>query len=131
MSVDQQNHVFTGYKNPFGADIKLDPKRCARGLMDNYKSYQCRRKGSIEEDGHIWCKTHAPSNIKAKREKQEAQWNHEWALRKSKHSAETAMLEIAETTILHFRQQATFDQVEQAVIKYERLKTQYDNMKRD
>jgi len=39
-----------------------------------WNSYQCSRKGIIEENGELWCKQHAPANVKAKREKVRAEW---------------------------------------------------------
>ncbi len=48
---------------------KLDPNRCQAVLWRNYQDHQCKNKGKVEEDGEIWCKTHAPSLVKARRDK--------------------------------------------------------------
>jgi hypothetical protein len=48
----------------------FDPERCAASVSYNngWRSRQCTRKGTIEEDGHKWCGQHAPSREKARQD---------------------------------------------------------------
>lgn len=39
--------------------------------------YQCENKGAIEEDGKLWCKIHAPSSEKARKDKRHQKWKEE------------------------------------------------------
>ena len=34
----------------------------------------CQNRGSVTEDGKSWCKTHAPSRVKARRDALHARW---------------------------------------------------------
>lgn len=46
-----------------------DKKKCSGTIHRDYQFHQCSRRGLIEEDGQLWCKQHAPSAVKARREK--------------------------------------------------------------
>lgn len=52
-----------------------DPKRCFAVVSKYWPPSQCSRKGVIEEDGHIWCRQHAPSAVKKRNAESEARWN--------------------------------------------------------
>lgn len=46
-----------------------DPNRCWQWVYTGFYGHptkQCERKGSIKEDGHGWCRQHAPSLVKAR-----------------------------------------------------------------
>lgn len=55
---------------------KLDPNRCSKTLFhrDAWNRSQCARKGVVEEEGTLWCKQHAPSAVKQRREASEKSW---------------------------------------------------------
>ena len=74
--------VYKPNKNRYRASesAPVDMK-CCRAVVTRYignwpSHGQCLRKGTVEEDGMLWCKIHAPSEVKkrdqAKREKFDA-----------------------------------------------------------
>ena len=49
-----------------------DPTKCSMEISEPGRGmlfYQCSRNGTVEEDGELWCKTHAPSSVRARAEK--------------------------------------------------------------
>ena len=52
-------------------------ERCAEfvGRDFAFTSGQCARKGIIREEGKLWCKQHAPSAAKKRREERDARWH--------------------------------------------------------
>ena len=51
---------------------------CAATVVNNWNRYPCSRNGVVEEDGKWWCRQHAPSAVKARREKASARYNAKW-----------------------------------------------------
>lgn len=43
------------------------------------QTYRCQRNGSLFEEGKYWCKTHAPSSVKARRNATNARYDLESA----------------------------------------------------
>jgi hypothetical protein len=95
--------------------------QCAAGVMSGFHYSQCSRKPSVQEDGHGWCKQHAPSIVAERDAKRNAEWEAKWAKKMRGWEINAARNAIAETAIKHFRQQATFDELEAAVMAYEKL----------
>lgn len=55
--------------------------RCQAGVYEREwwgKWHQCHRKAAVEEDGARWCKQHAPSAEKARRQKAHEQYKAKW-----------------------------------------------------
>lgn len=42
--------------------------RCAFEVWDAWNPRPCRRRGTVEEDGQHWCKQHAPSAVRKRRD---------------------------------------------------------------
>ena len=51
-----------------------DPKKCSERMTRGWTYGQCSRKGVVTEDGKLWCKQHAPSNVKARLEASNRRW---------------------------------------------------------
>lgn len=59
---------------------QLDPSKCQTRIYEGRcGSHQCTRKPSETEDGKLYCKIHAPSFVKQKKDNQRAEWNEKWA----------------------------------------------------
>ena len=43
-------------------------ERCAGPFMRGFRLNRCPRKGTLEHDGHLWCKQHHPPTRVAKNE---------------------------------------------------------------
>ena len=59
-----------------------EDRRCSgqaweRGLAFGHH-YRCTRNGTVHEDGKWWCRIHAPSLVKQKRDKQQAKYDARW-----------------------------------------------------
>lgn len=57
-------------------------ERCSRSVHNSYGVgfHQCGRAGTVERDGKLWCKTHDPEAIAAKR----AAWNEKFDAEKKR-----------------------------------------------
>ena len=58
----------------------MSDDRCTETVFDSSgwgHSSRCSRAAKVTEDGKGYCKQHAPSSVKARREKQSAKWDHE------------------------------------------------------
>lgn len=65
------------YKPNSQFEAKFDPKRCAASVSQGDRGFsygQCVRKGVLTEEGHLWCKQHAPSTEAARRAKRDQRW---------------------------------------------------------
>jgi hypothetical protein len=51
---------------------------CFGTAFDGRASYSCSRHGKYEERGKWWCKTHLPSEVKARREARAEKWQADW-----------------------------------------------------
>mgnify|MGYP001597820722 CR=1 FL=1 len=54
-----------------------DTQRCSKliwGAGPWPSQSGCQNRGSVTEDGQPWCKTHAPSRVKARRDEMRARW---------------------------------------------------------
>ena len=52
-------------------------ERCSEPRVADYTGYhfgRCSRRGTMSEEGKLWCFQHAPSSIKARRAKSAAKW---------------------------------------------------------
>lgn len=56
--------------------IKLDPERCSATVPGpgGWQRHQCGRKGKVEEEGKLWCRQHAPSEVKRRGDERRAKW---------------------------------------------------------
>lgn len=100
---------------------KIDPTRCASAVHDGGGSvefHQCTRRGIIEEDGHLWCRVHAPSaeaernRIASEKYEAERKRSNDIAV------ARSARNNIATVAIAYFEQKATHDDLERAVTEW-------------
>lgn len=83
----------------FAANPKAIEGRCRWKVFNNWHSYQCSRKASV--DG-LWCKQHSPEATKKRKEQSRSNYeawskeqNKKWALEKLKGKALDALREIA------------------------------------
>ena len=109
---------------PGWGEDQVDMALCRASVADGGRSmrvHQCSRKGVVKEDGVLWCRQHAPSAEATRREKRDRKWQLESDARGRTYARQNAHRAIADTAIKHFRQEATFDELEQAVMEYERL----------
>lgn len=51
---------------------------CAGQIWGDYNYRRCDNKGSVKEAGKWWCKTHAPSLEKKRREERDRKWQAQW-----------------------------------------------------
>lgn len=105
---------------------KPDPEKCAAAVADGGRWpswHQCTRKGINTEEGHVWCKQHTPSMVKAKSDARYAQWQDEWDERDRQRLATKAKDSIAQVAIDLFDQKATHEDLEHAVMAYRKLIT--------
>tara|TARA_Y100000310_G_scaffold250681_1_gene256995 strand:+ start:254 stop:637 length:384 start_codon:yes stop_codon:yes gene_type:complete len=105
---------------------KPDLTRCRASVAaDRIGHYQCSRKVVFEEkfEGKLygWCKQHRPSAVKAREQAQRVKWRAEWEADKRRGKRFDARARVATIAIRHFRQEASFDELEAAVLKYEAL----------
>lgn len=70
---------------------------CAERVHDGYSFHgkPCARRATIHEQGVSWCAIHAPSKIKARREKKHARWAAEHAAKEAEQAARQAAHERA------------------------------------
>ena len=50
--------------------IPPDSERCADNFVPNangWDSHRCYRRGTLKENGKLWCKQHAPSSVEMRR----------------------------------------------------------------
>ena len=54
----------------YAGGLPFNPSRCSASVVNDvgWRSHQCVRKATVREDGHGWCKQHAPSAEKARTE---------------------------------------------------------------
>lgn len=68
---------------PHGAfDQSFSASQCAASVHDSGRGvgfHQCQRKGTLEHDGHKWCKQHFPPNVEKKHAEWEAKYRAERA----------------------------------------------------
>jgi hypothetical protein len=65
--------------------------------------HQCRNKGKLEEEGYLWCKTHAPSSEQTRhqalREREQARWDRHPVMQLAR---ATARLEALQRALQHY-----------------------------
>ena len=73
------------------------PKQpCVEKIFDGYRSYPCRRTGTVEYEGKWFCFQHNPVAVAARRNKRSNKWDAERAVEIAQadlHSAEKLLLE--------------------------------------
>lgn len=75
----------------------LDPERCAAsvsGVSQGIRSYQCQRRVKLTEDGYGWCRQHAPSAVRARREEERRKRDERWAARERREADQKELREI-------------------------------------
>lgn len=65
---------------------------CAAIVHDtqSWRGRNCTRAGTVHENGKYWCKQHAPSAEKARRDKAQAEWEAQWAKKSEQRKLEAA-----------------------------------------
>ena len=58
--------------------------------------HQCERKASLTEDGKPWCKTHAPSSVKARQQKATERYEQKWEIERGQYDAPRLREELTE-----------------------------------
>lgn len=116
--------VYTPAKWEASCGVAADPNRCAASVHDGGRGvgfHQCFRKGKHDEGGHRWCSQHRPSAEAKRKQEADAKYKAEWAERRKRSAREAARKNIADIAIKMFRQECGMDELEKAVIEYERL----------
>lgn len=54
-------------------------KNCSGRIWGDYRYRPCSSTGSLEHDGHWWCKKHHPPSVAAKEEARQAKYEAQWA----------------------------------------------------
>jgi hypothetical protein len=75
--------------------------RCSANVIEAGqwpRYHQCERKASVTEDGAPWCKTHAPSSVKARQQKAAEPYARKWEIEKGKYEAPRLRAEVARLT---------------------------------
>ncbi len=101
-------------------------KQCAAEVWDNFTYRQCSRRGRYLEDGKWFCKQHLPSEVARRNEERTKKWDLEWAADEAKRAASAARNEVTEVAIKLSRQEATYDELMEAVYRWEALKIDAD-----
>ena len=107
------------WKSRFGH--KPDPDKCAAAVSDGGswpRWHQCRRKGVNTEAGHVWCRQHTPSLVKARDDERNGQWKREWDERDRMRKVASMKDAIAQVAIDLFDQNATYEDLERAVMAF-------------
>jgi hypothetical protein len=55
-------------------ETKSETHRCSEEIYSGFSAHQCHRKGVTLEGGKWWCKQHAPSLVKARRDARDSEW---------------------------------------------------------
>ena len=65
-------------------------EKCAgrKPSLSGYDSYPCHNPGKLQEEGLWWCGIHAPSAVRARREKWQAKWDVGAEQYRQQHAAE-------------------------------------------
>ena len=87
-------------------------ERCAERIQRGFQSFACKRRGTTEEAGKFYCKTHNPNVRAEKKAARDAKWDAEREAEKAadqnyKCAIREAALREAETAILALRNDAT------------------------
>ena len=101
--------------------------RCADRIFSGGRSHQCSRAGVVEENGKLWCKQHAPSSEKARRDARDKKWAAEAQVRAAGYAIDSARLDCAEAAKRAVLQQGSWDAVADAtgeLIKAEAAKAE-------
>jgi hypothetical protein len=85
------------------------------------RSSGCGRNASVFEDGKWWCKQHAPSAVKKRREESDKRINGKLAVMDKIRKKDAAHRRIAQVAIDVTRQKATMDDLVAAVAAWEAL----------
>jgi hypothetical protein len=78
---------------------KFNPARCAASVRVGYHSTQCTATGVLKEDGHTWCRKHAPSAEKARRAKSDEKYRLEAAARDRASKIHAAEVEVQRVAV--------------------------------
>jgi len=54
-------------------------KNCSGKIWGDYLYRPCSSTGSLEHDGHWWCKKHHPPSVAARGEARQAKYEAQWA----------------------------------------------------
>lgn len=87
--------------------------------------HQCRRAGVFLEEGKYWCKQHAPSTVKKRRDELTRKWDAQYAAKKHGWAVQEAAAEVVEAAVRwHAAGQRNNYALIEAVKKYRTLKEQ-------
>jgi hypothetical protein len=93
---------------------------CAR-IYSRYRSHTCGNAAKVDRGGKLYCGTHDPERREAKRKETEARWRAQSEARNLQSRREAAGREIVRLARLAVRQEASWDDVAEAVGKLEAL----------
>lgn len=100
--------------------------RCCEIVMDStgWHSYQCSRKGTLKENGKLWCTQHAPSSVKKRRDAWQQKCDQESEQRDRTYRRDELRRKIADRVLEIDRNgiQAFDDHLFELVEKYEAIK---------
>lgn len=102
-----------------------DLTKCRAMVYDprGFHRWQCSRKGHIEEEGKLWCKTHAPSTIAAKEKKADERYQRETEAWRGRMAKDEARNNLVKTAVLFVNRECSHAALERAVREYEGLET--------
>jgi len=88
---------------------------CAEIYDGGWRPRRCTRPGAVEENGKHYCRQHAPSAGRARREKTEARWRAESAYRDAERAVAARKDAVVAAAQRAARQEASWDAVAEAV----------------
>lgn len=109
-----------GYLSP---EPPIDMRRCRARVSDHWTSGQCQFRGKYEEDGMRWCGFHQPSKVKAKEDKRDAEYRASQAQSSANFVTQNTFNRIAHIAIKVFDQDASMEDLENAVAKWREAKS--------
>ena len=103
-------------------------ERCSARILDSggWHHYQCQKKATVERDGKLYCTIHDPEYIKAKREKQEAEWEAERIRKNAQWARQKALVAATEGLTTEELQALTPSLCRAAPAMYEALRELHD-----
>ena len=120
---DEKRHLerfATDFYKPHGRQRDIVSGRCEGRVSSDWSSYQCENKGKYDEQGHKWCGIHAPTKRTAKErkgfDKRQARYAR-WDIINARKQADIKIIEVAKA---YFRQKASHDDLEAAVMDAEK-----------
>jgi len=105
-------------------DNPIDMDNCRASVANGGRSvgfHQCMRKGYIEEEEKLWCKTHAPSTMAAKRQTANEKYQEETIRWKCRVAMDEARGNLVKIAVMFINHECSHDELERVVKEYEGL----------